>query len=46
MGIFTKKEKTVQEEHVTPVNAEFRFADPVEQLMRTNNFMVLANTAY
>ncbi len=27
-------------------NKEFRFADKVEQLMRTNRFMVIANTAY
>ena len=27
-------------------NKGFRYADKIEQLMRTNNFMVLANTAY
>ena len=44
MGIFAKKGKVQVEE--TAYNPEFQFADKTQQLMRTNRFMVIANTAY
>ena len=44
MGLFGKKAAANEAE--TMVNSEFRFADKTEQLKRTNNFMVIAYTAF
>ena len=43
MGLFGKK---AVKETETNVNNEFRYADKTEQLIRTNNFLMLAYTAY
>ncbi len=45
MGLFTKKENVV-EEQTRPIDSEFRFADKTEQVIRSNRFMAIANTAY
>ena len=44
MGLFGKK--TVKEAKVADSTKEFLYADKTEQLRRTNNFLVLAYTAY
>ena len=44
MGLFGKKAVDVEEQ--TSVNSEFRYADKTQQLIRTNNFMMLAYTAF
>ena len=43
MGLFGKK---AAKETEVNVNKEFRYADKIEQLKRTNNFLMLAYTAY
>ena len=43
MGLFGKK--AVKETEVN-VNKEFRYADKIEQLIKTNSFLMLAYTAY
>ncbi len=45
MGLFTKREKALEETNVT-TNSEFLFADKVQQLIRANRFTALANTVY